>query len=383
MTHPRFHTRSPVPTAHVPGPARHRPAQHRRKPSPTRVPASTPERLFQEVTRRTASGHRTEGHDRRLELRGVAPAPSRPASRASPDPDPRRTRGRASGHAPLPGRTQGPPPSRSPRLGRGLPRNTTPHPEAPYMRPGRHAQHQDTTPRGRSDPQLQDFSIRMYEDEHQAMLDTCEASPVPASRSSPRWYSRPPPWRRDGAGFGFRPSAAGSSIRRRPGGSENDPPPRDKGFEPRITITIHPLHFPGIRSAPQSGPGSKCPTSCGAACGASSPTASAPSPATRSCAPSRCRRSTAPEPRPMPRCLFLLALLLAPLPARADRHEAFSHPARGDTGPRCLLRPLRRHAPGPQLQRGRAARRLSRPHPLVARRGRARLLRGANTATSA
>ncbi len=116
------------------------------------------------------------------------------------------------------------------------------------MRPGKRAQHQDNSPVADQTRNSKNFSIRMYEDEHQAMLDTCEALSSPGVKVEPSLLFTTAAVE-EAARLGFTPSTAGSSIRRRPGSWENDPPPRDESFKRRITITIHPLHFQAIRSA--------------------------------------------------------------------------------------------------------------------------------------
>jgi hypothetical protein len=92
------------------------------------------------------------------------------------------------------------------------------------------------------------FSIRMYEAEHLALLDTCEALSRPEVKVEPSLLLTTAAVE-EAARLGFTPSTAGSSVRRRPGTWENAPPTRDESFKRRITITIHPLHLQAIRSA--------------------------------------------------------------------------------------------------------------------------------------
>lgn len=92
------------------------------------------------------------------------------------------------------------------------------------------------------------LSIRMYEDEYQALLATCEALSTPDVKVEPSLLLTTAAVE-EAARLGFTPSTAGSSVRRRPGTWENSPPVRDESYKRRITITIHPLHFHAIRSA--------------------------------------------------------------------------------------------------------------------------------------
>ena len=96
-------------------------------------------------------------------------------------------------------------------------------------------------------------SIRMYEDEHQAMLDACEALSGPEIKVEPSLLLTTAAVE-EASRLGFTPStvgAEGAAVRRKPGHWENAPPPREESFKRRITITVHPLHFHVIRSAAQ------------------------------------------------------------------------------------------------------------------------------------
>lgn len=92
------------------------------------------------------------------------------------------------------------------------------------------------------------FSIRMYEAEYRAMLDTCAALSTPDVKVEPSLLITTAAVE-EAARLGFTPSTLGSSVRRRPATWENAPPVRDESLKRRITITIHPLHSRAIRSA--------------------------------------------------------------------------------------------------------------------------------------
>jgi hypothetical protein len=92
------------------------------------------------------------------------------------------------------------------------------------------------------------FSLRMYEAEHEALLDACEALSTPESKVEAALLLTTAAIE-EAARLGFTPSTAGSSVRRRPGTWEYYPPTRDESFKRRITITIHPLHLQTIRAA--------------------------------------------------------------------------------------------------------------------------------------
>ncbi len=118
----------------------------------------------------------------------------------------------------------------------------------PRPAPREDAAQQESSPVADQTRNSKNLGIRMYEDEHQAMLDTCEALSSPDVKVEASLLLTTAAIE-EAARLGFTPSAAGSSVRRRPGTWENDPPPRDESFKRRITITIHPLHFQAIRSA--------------------------------------------------------------------------------------------------------------------------------------
>lgn len=115
-------------------------------------------------------------------------------------------------------------------------------------RPPPTAERQDTAPVADQTRNAKNFSIRMYEDEYQAVLDTCEALSSPDVKVEPSLLLTTAAVE-EAARLGFTPSTAGSSVRRRPGTWDNAPPVQDASYKRRITITIHPLHFHAIRSA--------------------------------------------------------------------------------------------------------------------------------------
>lgn len=122
-----------------------------------------------------------------------------------------------------------------------------PHKRARRSPPTAVAQ-EETAPVADQTRNSKNLSIRMYENEHQAMLDTCEALSTPDVKVEPSLLLTTAAVE-EAARLGFTPSTAGSSVRRRPGTWENAPPEREESFKRRVTITIHPLHFHAIRGA--------------------------------------------------------------------------------------------------------------------------------------
>jgi len=91
-------------------------------------------------------------------------------------------------------------------------------------------------------------SVRMYEDEHQAMLDTCAALSGPDMKVEPSLLLTTAAVE-EASRLGFTPSTGGSGVQSEPGTWENAPPQRVESFQRRVTITLHPLHLQVVRRA--------------------------------------------------------------------------------------------------------------------------------------
>jgi uncharacterized protein (DUF1778 family) len=91
-------------------------------------------------------------------------------------------------------------------------------------------------------------TLRLYEEEYQALVDACEALSSAETRVEPSVLLATAAME-ESSRLGFTPSTGGLGTRRPPGPWENAPPPREENLKRRITITIHPLHYQVIRAA--------------------------------------------------------------------------------------------------------------------------------------
>jgi hypothetical protein len=110
---------------------------------------------------------------------------------------------------------------------------------------------QDPYPVAEQTRNAKNVTLRMYEDEHQAMVDACEALSNDEVRVEPSQLlataAMEECWR-----LGFSVSRGSAGARRERPGWEYAAPLREEKLERRITITVHPLYYHVIRETAEA-----------------------------------------------------------------------------------------------------------------------------------